>query len=169
MTIRLYHGTDFSNDITKLRLSHPGNIIKHGHQLGFGIYATPDRELAKSYGKYLIPIDYELENAISDQKQELTIPQIKSLIKYQESKSEVLSNFGDQSTTPLSELVDIATKLLLTNNTDLDLVNDLANVAGTPDDISVWLVNHHFNHAYGKQGTIPIYVLYDLNQFKIKS
>lgn len=164
MNIRLYHGTDFSNDITKLRLSHPGNFTTHGHQLGFGIYATPDRELAQSYGKYLIPIDYDLKNAISDKNQNLTIPQIKSLIKYQESKSEILSNFGDQTTISFDKLIQIAYQNLSTNENDLDLVNDIANIAGTPNNVARWLTKNQINHAVGIQGTSKIYALYDMEQ-----
>lgn len=136
----LYHGSNEKFDKFKIRES------KNGTALGFGIYLTDSPERAKTYGKYIYQVqltDDPENREVSTNKVTLNQNEVTKMIEAVAQKQidedgypYILSDWEEPSSeTEIDEgnhmiAQNISENIVTTNESDIDIINDLGNQVG---------------------------------------
>lgn len=111
--VRLYHGSDSEFDTFS-----PGRTGDRLTSLGKGHYLTPDRQMASSYGKYVMEFDVDIsgildwQNMTSDQRQQIeqelmTVVPANRISHFGKTKYEVLPDDKDDAKARYRQLKDL--------------------------------------------------------------
>ena len=132
----LYHGS--TEKFEQFSLDHLG---KNGRAQGLGVYLTPNIDIAAMYTGvsefedrkgYLYTVFTALENSLSLNEITLSREELSDIVDELHEQSNFLDNYGDVHYSGYDQVHDEALELLLnSNNSDVDLLNDLAQTVGS--------------------------------------
>lgn len=133
----LFHGS--SQRFTQFSLDFIG---KNGTALGYGIYLTTNKSLAKQYADakdnhngFLYTVSHHLQNELSSRYLTIAKSTIARIIDHLHDACKVLYDFNDVDYYGAEKVKQEAIQQLLSNNNDVDLFNDLANTTGQKDAV----------------------------------
>ena len=170
ITTTLYHGSMSKFDA--FSLDHLG---KNGTAQGFGIYLSDNKDLASLYAGedkgYIYETEVYLENEISLTQRNFSQEELKAMIKKLQETNEILSNYGDIDYSGYDAIFDEALEMLNENENDVDLVNELANLAGNKEDVIDTLYEvGRYTHIIAEEQTLVkdrAYIVLDPNRITI--
>lgn len=129
--MKLYHGSP-----NKFESFNFDKMRSNATAEGVGAYFTNDINIARGYannGGYLYTVDVETTTAMSADDLTVSRNQLIKIIKTMEldEYTEIVSNFGDESSEPKARIIKRAADELIENNlNDVDLLAELYNLTG---------------------------------------
>lgn len=149
-TYHAYHGSgsDFKEFMHQF-------IGSHGVENGYGFYFTNRKEIAMSYGKYIIEADITINNPFSITDITITKNQVYQFInKYVDpTGDDYLSAWGDVHSETYSAVLQKAVDNLFTySQSDSDIINELLSF--TDHDYKVQNVYKGIIEVFGRDGII---------------
>ena len=128
MNATYYHGS--KNLFNRFNFD---NMRTNGTAMGVGLYFTTDKKEAQGYGDHLYSVSLNLIKPMNTDTVTVTRPQLVEIIKLMEldEVTEIVSNFGDESREPKSQIIERASGELIENNSnDVELLAELYNLTG---------------------------------------
>lgn len=122
-TYHAYHGSG-----SKFKEFMHQFIGSHGVENGYGFYFTNRKEIAMSYGRYVIEADISLNNPFSTDNITITKEQVYQFIsRYADPTGDgYLSGWGDVRSETYSRVLEKAVDALFTyNQSDSDIINEI--------------------------------------------
>lgn len=128
---RLFHGS--MNKFDRFSLEYKG---LNGTDDGFGIYLTPNKEMASMYAEqtnkvgYIYEVSANLEKSLSTEELTVTDKELSKIIDVLQDSSDILNNFNDVDYYGKKVVKREAMAMLQDNENDVDLINEIANTIG---------------------------------------
>lgn len=154
------------------------NLGKNGTSEGFGIYLTDNIDFANVYAVrnnrfgFIYVVEVALEKALSFETKTITKPLLRKWLNHLDKTSDILSNFGEVAYSGRQNVMNEAIELLMTNDNDVDLVNELGTIVGDKEFIAeVVYQMGGFTHTVVSEcyeGDINVVVVLDPKRIKIK-
>lgn len=175
--MELYHGSQ--NKFDEFNLD---NLGANGTAQGFGIYLTPNIDMAGMYAHtnagleettgYLYYVKADLENELS--LDELTIDRdtLSDILDYLHEENEILYDYGDVGSYGIDSVKETAMEMLLENNdNDIDLMNDLANTINDHElTASAFYKAGSYTHAIAEnqlEQQDDVFIVFNTNDLEI--
>lgn len=130
-TYQLFHGS--MNQFEEFSLD---NVGKNGTAQGFGIYLTPNKEMAGMYASkreeqgYLYTVDVELNKSVSLDERTVTEEELSEIIDRLQESNDILNDFNDVDYYGEKVVKREVLATLNENENDVDLMNEIANTIG---------------------------------------
>ena len=165
----VYHGTE--NEFSEFKSEFMG---KTGTALGHGFYFTSNKDDAGAFGNIIKAFYLNIKKPLNSERLTMSMQNITKLVdtidRTQSEKDPdfgygILSDYGDVDYEGRNNVLRIAVKSLMGNDSDVELVGDLINSTGDYDLVVTVLRN-----VLGYDGIINmergVYVVHHPNQVK---
>lgn len=150
---RLFHGS--MNKFNRFSLEYKG---LNGTDDGFGIYLTPNKEMASMYAEqtkkvgYIYEVSADLENPLSTEELTVTEKELSKIIDALQESSDILNNFNDVDYYGKKVVKREAMAMLQDNENDVDLINEIANTIGDTEKTAEAFYNvGHYTHIVANE------------------
>lgn len=167
----LYHGSKAK--FSEFSLDYLG---ANGTAQGFGVYLTPSKEVAEMYAGdegYLYSVSTDLERSLSLTERTITEDELSELIDKLHESEEILSNLQDVDYYGYDVVKNLFLEMLESNENDVDLVNDIANIAGDQSSVVDALYEvGRYTHIFAEEQTRlkeSVVIVLDPERIEIKA
>lgn len=150
---RLFHGSMSKFD--KFSLEHKG---LNGTDDGFGVYLTPNKEMASMYAEqtqkvgYIYEVSAELERPLSLDEITVTDKELSKIIDLLQKSNDILNDFNDVDYYGEKVVKREAMAMLKDNENDVDLINEIANTIGDSERTAEAFYNvGHYTHIVANE------------------
>lgn len=150
---RLFHGS--MNHFDEFNLEHEGS---NGTAQGFGIYLTPNKEMATMYSSrnnekgYLYKVNVDLERPLSLDDRTVSSEELSKIIDRLQKSNDILNDFNDVDYYGEKMVKREALAVLNENENDVDLMNELANTIGDNEETAkAFYEVGHYTHAVAEE------------------
>ena len=165
-TATLYHGSP------KLFNKFDERTIQRG-DFGYGFYLADTPDSAQKYsGKigtkgFVYTVKCFLNQALSAEKLTLDSNVIQNIVRTIDKESGLLNDFDDVAYLGQKFVLNYATKLLASNNSDIDLFNELVTINGDAKSVTIAFLKHGYNYTEVKREFEHTFVFFDSKDINI--
>lgn len=175
--MELYHGSQHKFDKFNLE-----NLGENGTAQGFGIYLTPNIDMAGMYAHtntgledktgYLYRVNADLENELSLDDLTISRDKLSDIIDYLHRENDILYDYGDIDFIGIDSVKNNVIEMLIDNNeNDIDLMNDLANTINDHESIAnAFFDVGKYTHAVAKnqlRQNDDVFIVFDTRHLEI--
>ena len=165
-TLTLYHGSP------KLFNKFDERTVRRG-DFGYGFYLTTDSKTAQKYSGqsgtkgFVYTVKCFLNQALSAEK--VTIPSeiLKEIIEHIDQQSNLLNDFDEIELVGKESVLDYATELLGSNESDIDIFNELITLTDNAKLVVQAFREKGYNYAEIKRKFEHTYLFFDKKDLNI--
>lgn len=134
---KFYHGSQELFENFSLEYQN-----KNGSAQGFGVYLTPNYDMAKMYTNisteygYLYEVSVNLEKEFSLEKRTISDKELSLVIDKLHETDDILNMINDVESIGYDEVKNEMMEVLKSNETDADLINELSNLTGNSENVA---------------------------------
>lgn len=150
---QLFHGSMSKFD--HFSLDYKG---LNGTADGFGIYLTPNKDMASMYAEqtkklgYIYEVTADLEKPLSTDELTITDKELSKIIDILQESTNILNDFNDVDYYGEKVVKREAIAMLKENDNDVDLINEIANTTGDTEKTAEALYNvGHYTHIVANE------------------